>query len=115
MDMLSALASLGGGMAMKVPQFAGGYVKRDDVLKADGDEWDQKYKLTFVPQYHGGTTENPFEFVIEVYGGVPTVSAPVNDLVLDAQLFSAMMFSTEWVVGTAADFEAARTSADLRW
>lgn len=115
MDMLSALASLKSGQAMKLPQFAGGYLSRTDMLKQDGDTWDQKYKLTFVTQEHGSTSPDSFEFTVEITDDVPVVSAPANSLTLDAQLFAAMLFSQDWVIGSAADFEAARTSSDLRW
>lgn len=115
MDYISAFNSLTDGHAMKVPSFAGGYIKRTDIAKTESDTWDSKFKLTYITQNNGTTASASFEFVVEITNGRQDVTGPNTSLVLDPQLFKAIMFDTDWTIGTVDDFEAARTETQQIW
>lgn len=115
MDYISAFNNLTDGHAMKVPSFAGGYIKRTDIEKSEGDLWDSKFKLTYITQNNGTIASASFEFTVEVTNGRYEVTGPSTSLVLDPQLFKAIMFDTDWTIGTVDDFETARTEPQQIW
>lgn len=115
MDFNSAIGSLTDGFAAKVPSFSGGYVKRTDYEKTEHDTWDSKFDIVFVTQAHGSSAPSSFTFTVTVTGASRVTTGPASGLVLDPQLFNAVLFSTDWIVGPSSDFETARTESGQVW
>lgn len=89
-----AISQLTNGKAAKRPSWRG-YVKRVDSAETEG-----AYSLVFVKP--NGTTT--YTFAIASDGTITTS----DTLTLDVDLFASML-SNDWLVGSAADFEAARS------
>lgn len=115
MDFINAVGMLKDGQAVKVPSFAGGYVKRDDVPKTLNDAWDRKYRLTFVTRANGTTTSASYAFVVEETGGNRTVTGPSTPLSLDPQLLESILFDSAWDIKSSHEYESARTDPDRIW
>lgn len=89
-----AINLLTDGQAAKRPSWRG-YVKRVDASETEG-----AYNLVFVKP--DGTTT--YTFAISADGTITTS----DTLTLDVDLFGALL-SNDWLVGSTADFEAARS------
>lgn len=109
MDIVNAITVLRDGDAVKLPTFSGGYISRTDVAKTNSDTWDEKFILTFVTYSSGGSTPTEYAFTVTRTGEAYSVTLPTGGYTLDAQMFVAMFFSSEWTLGKTSEFEAART------
>lgn len=94
------IQNLAGGQAAKRPSW-GGYVKKT-ITTADDAET-ETYTLTFVKR-NGAQT-------VYTWNG-SAFDAPATPMSLDGELFAALA-ADDWIVGSAADYEAARTGTNV--
>lgn len=105
MTFADAIINLRDGYAAKRSAW-GGYVKK--IVTSAPDAEVETYKLTF--QVRTGSTTYEYEF--KVVDGVLKWVAPSTMVPFDAEIIEAMI-ADDWITGSTADFEAARSGSGV--